>query len=226
MDLNGDGFHFTSIQNSNVAMDVNNDGVADKMAWASNEDGVLVWDKDQNQQITDASEIGFQKLKADAQTDLEGLQALDTNGNGLLDAGDAKFTEFAVWQDANGNGVTDAGEFKTLNYLGIESINLHSNAQMRDETDVTIMGEAAFTRSDGTVGVLVDAMFAFQPGQVQQSLEQAEINRMALLFNQVVNTAVDVPTQGLGCVPIEADVLMMNSLLFEDEHNKTFLTVT
>jgi hypothetical protein len=97
---------------------------------------------------------------------------------------------------------------------------------MRDATDVTIMGETAFTRSDGTTGVVADAMFAFQPGQAVHSPEQAEINRMALLFNQVVNTAVDAPTQGLGHVPIEADLPMMDLSLLADEHNKTFLTVT
>jgi Cadherin-like domain len=180
LDLNGDGVHFTSIQNSNVKMDVNHDGINDKMAWAGNDDGVLVWDKDHNHQITDASEFGFQTLKAGAQTDLEGLQALDTNGNGLLDAGDAKFAEFAVWQDANGNGVTDAGEFKTLTHLGIASINLHSDGQVRDagtllansgsgETDATVMGNAAFTRTDGSTGVVADTMLAYEAGHATQA---------------------------------------------------------
>jgi len=175
MDLNGDGVHFTSIQNSNISIDVNNDRIKDKMAWAGNDDGVLVWDKDQNQQITDASEFGFQQLRPDAQTDLEGLQVLDTNHNGLLDAGDDKFAEFAVWQDANGNGVVDAGEFLTLQERGIASINLRSDGQMRDvgtllegsltgETDATVMGNAAYTRTDGSTGVVADAMLAFAPG--------------------------------------------------------------
>jgi hypothetical protein len=185
MDLNADGVHFTSIQNSNISIDVNNDGVKDKMAWAGNDDGVLVWDKDHNQQITDASEFGFQHLRAEAQTDLEGLQALDTNHNGLLDAGDEKFAEFAVWQDANGNGVVDAGEFLTLQERGIASINLHSDGQMRDagtllegsltgETDATVMGNAAYTRTDGSTGVVADAMLAFAPGHANAAAQEAQ----------------------------------------------------
>jgi LysM repeat protein len=175
LDLNGDGVHFSSLQNSNVAFDANRDGINDKMAWAGNDDGVLVWDKDHNYQISDASEFSFQTLKAGAQTDLEGLQVLDTNGNGLLDAGDAKFAEFAVWQDANGNGVNDASEFKTLTELGIASINLRSDGQMRDagtlltnsgsgETDATVMGNATFTRTDGTTGLVADTMLAYEAG--------------------------------------------------------------
>ena len=198
LDLNGDGVHFTSLQNSKVSIDVNHDGINDKMAWAGNDDGVLVWDKDHNHQITDASEFGFQTLKAGAQTDLEGLQALDTNGNGLLDAGDAKFAEFAVWQDANGNGVTDAGEFKTLTELGIANINLHSDGQMRDagtllansgsgETDATVMGNAAFTRTDGSTGVVADTMLAYEAGHATQAVTNTSV------VDASVHTLVSAP---------------------------------
>ena len=230
MDLNDDGVHFTSVQNSNIEIDVNFDGIKDKMAWAGNDDGVLVWDKDHNHQISDASEFGFQALKAGAQTDLEGLQALDTNGNGLLDAGDAKFAEFAVWQDANGNGVTDAGEFNTLIELGIANINLKSDGQVREagtllassgsgETDATVMGNAAFTRTDGTKGVVADTMLAYEVGHTTQSApkvtelstaeaQTAEVIRQALLFNQVCNTAHAIDMSPLGFVPIQPDVQM------------------
>ena len=222
MDLNGDGIHFTSIQNSNVSIDVNSEGVKYKMAWAGNDDGVLVWDKDHNKQISEASEFGFQRLKADAQTDLEGLQALDTNHNGLLDAGDEKFAEFAVWQDANGNGVTDEGEFLTLQERGIASIQLHSDGQVRDagtplpgsttgETDATVMGNAIFTRTDGSTGTVADAMLAYEPGQASapskdtetEAASAAELARQAALFNQLCNTDLAVQAEPLGFVPIE-----------------------
>jgi hypothetical protein len=230
LDLNGNGLVYKSINESKVIFDINLDGISDNIAWVNDDDGILVWDKDHNNKITDSSEFEFQKLKTGAATDLEGLQALDTNGNGLLDAGDEKFVEFAVWQDANGNGVTDAGEFRSLEQMGIASINLHSNGQMRsagtvlahsatDETDVTVMGEAAFTRTDGTTGLVADAMLAYQPGQ-------AEINRMALLFNQMVNTAANMPTDyPLGHVPIETDVQLADVLLLADQQNESFLRV-
>jgi hypothetical protein len=232
LDLNGDGTHYTSLVDSKVAFDVNFDGLTDRMAWAGNDDGVLVWDKDHNHQITDASEFGFQTLKAGAQTDLEGLQALDTNGNGLLDAADDKFAEFALWQDVNGNGVTDEGEFKTLTQLGIASINLHSDGQVREagtllanshngETDATVMGNAAFTRTDGSTGVVADTMLAYEAGhgttQVVSAsapdLQTAEIIRQALLFNQVCNTSIAVDSAQLGVVPIQPDVQLHDLLV-------------
>jgi hypothetical protein len=220
LDLNGDGVHFTSIKNSNVTMDVNFDGIQDKMAWAGNDDGVLVWDKDHNHEISDASEFGFQTLKVGAQTDLEGLQALDTNGNGLLDVCDVKFAEFAVWQDANGNGVTDAGEFKTLAELGIADINLHSDGQMRDagtllassgtcETDATVMGNASFTRTNGSTGLVADTMLAYEAGHAQT----AEVVRQAMLFNQVCNTEIVIDSTPLGFVPIQPDVQLHDMLV-------------
>ena len=252
LDLNGDGIHFTSLQNSNVMMDANFDGINDKIAWAGKDDGVLVWDKDQNHQISDVSEFGFQTLKAGAQTDLEGLQALDTNGNGLLDAGDARFAEFAVWQDANGNGVTDAGEFKTLTELGIASINLHSDGQMREagtplansgsgETDAIVMGNAVFTRTDGSTGVVADTMLAYEPGHPTQvftpvvnapaadvnasaaDAQAAEIIRQAWLFNQVCNTAVAIDSTPLGFVPIQPDVQLHDMLVAPQDGSHQFM---
>ena len=228
MDLNGDGIHFTSLQSSDISMDVNNDSIQDKMAWAGNDDGVLVWDKDHNHQISDASEFGFQHLKAGAQTDLEGLQALDTNQDGLLNAGDEKFAEFAVWQDANGNGIVDSGEFLTLQERGIASINLHSDGQVRQagtalessqtgETDAVVMGNAMFTRTNGSTGTVADAMLAFLPGQpsnsnqvpepvqpaVPHAATDAELNRQAALFNQFCNADTGADTVALGFMPVD-----------------------
>jgi hypothetical protein len=225
LDLNGDGIHFTSLQNSNVKIDVNSDGILDTMAWAGNDDGVLIWDKDQNHQITDASEFCFQTLKFDAQTDLEGLQTLDTNGNGLLDAGDDEFAEFAVWQDANDNGKIDANELKTLDEQNIVSINLKSDGQMRDagtllinsgsgESDAVVMGNAVFARADGSSGLVADAMLAYEQGRVEAiDARAAEFVRQALLFNQMCNTASSLSANALAYVPIENDWTVQDLLV-------------
>jgi len=44
-----------------------------------------------------------------------------------LDANDADFGKFAVWQDANSNGVAEAGEVTSLADAGISSIGLVSD---------------------------------------------------------------------------------------------------
>ncbi|MBT0569089.1 cadherin-like domain-containing protein [Curvibacter sp. CHRR-16] len=213
LDLMGDGLTYQSVTQSNVQFDVDHDGVLDQMAWVGTEDGVLAWDKNQDGIVSDVSEFSFQHLKEGAQTDLEGLQVLDTNQNGVLDAGDANFAEFGVWRDENGNGVTDAGEFKSLTEWGIMSVNLHSNGQSHQEgttlansatgqTDVTVMGDTTFTRTDGSTGVAADAMLAYQSGVHAQAAE-ADLARMALLFNQMANTAVTPDVEPLGFVPTQ-----------------------
>ncbi|WP_310611706.1 cadherin-like domain-containing protein [Limnohabitans sp.] len=236
LDLNGDGVHFTSLQSSNVTMDVNFDGIQDKIAWAGNDDGVLVWDKDQNHQITNATEFGFQTLKAGAQTDLEGLQALDTSGNGLLNAADDKFAEFAVWQDTNGNGVTDEGEFKTLTELGIASINLHSDGQVRDagtlladsgsgETDATVMGNADFTRTDGSTGVVADTMLAYQAGHTTPTITNTAVvdtsTQTSVLAPQPVEVSANATPQVVDTSAADAQTaeIIRKALLFNQVCN-------
>ena len=226
IDLNGNGVEFKSLADSQVRFDLNHDGLKELIAWAANSDGILVWDKNGDKQISDASEFSFINLDPTAQTDLEGLRALDTNLNGLLDAGDEKFAEFSVWQDVNGNGITEEGEFKTLTDLGIASISLHSNGQVRDiGTDITVMGEAGFTRTDGSTGIVADAMFAHQPAGLKNEgtvtnqsitlptaeedaalLEQANILQMAAVFNQWVNTADTGSSSPIAYVPNDEPV--------------------
>jgi hypothetical protein len=61
-------------------------------------------------------EFAFTEWAPGAKGDMEALaQAFDTNNNGLLDAGDARFSEFRRWVD---------GELVTLNAAGIASISL------------------------------------------------------------------------------------------------------
>ena len=42
------------------------------------------------------------------------LASFDSNGDGVVDALDARFGELLVWQDANQNHSTDAGELRSL----------------------------------------------------------------------------------------------------------------
>jgi len=119
-------------------MDVNGDGYLDLTAWAGAQDGVLVWDKYADGLVHDNSHYAFAQYPTTyangldalgkAPTDLSGLvKALDTNLDGLLNAQDAQFTEFMVWQDANQNGVSDAVQVRSLADWSITEINLASD---------------------------------------------------------------------------------------------------
>jgi hypothetical protein len=158
LDLNRDG----SLSYSHVTMDVNGDGRLDQTAWAGAQDGVLVWDKNGDGVVRDASQYAFTQYGG--QTDLQGLAAgFDSNGDGVFDAADAKFAEFAVWQDANQNGVSEAGEVRSLADLGITSINLVSDGVQRTPADgVTEAGRSTALAVDGSTVLVGDVSFEVQ----------------------------------------------------------------
>jgi VCBS repeat-containing protein len=155
IDLNGDGQVGFVGTDAGVSFDYGYGKVA--TAWVAPEDGILVRDANQDGQVTH-DEMVF----STGGSDLEGLAAYDSNHDGALDAGDAAFGEFAVWQDANSNGVVDSGEMLGLAALGITSISLSSDGTSYSAAggDVTVVGTGSFTRADGTTGVLADSVFA------------------------------------------------------------------
>ena len=121
---------------------------------------MLAIDLNGNSKVDGGREIAF---GGGGLTDLQGLAATyDTNHDGVLDAADADFAKFGVWQDADGDGVSDAGEFQTLGEAGIASISLVSDgvAYTAANGDVTVAGSSTYTRADGTTGTVADAAFA------------------------------------------------------------------
>jgi hypothetical protein len=55
--------------------------------------------------------------------------ALDSNGDGLVNAEDELFDQLQVWVDADKDGFTDTGEMRLLSEHGIESISTGFVAQ-------------------------------------------------------------------------------------------------
>jgi hypothetical protein len=160
MDMNGDGL----MSYSQVKMDMNADGVLDTTAWVAAQDGVLVRDTFGDGSVRSTSQFAF--ARHSGETDLQGLAALfDTNQDKVLDAKDAQFGEFAVWQDADADGVADLGEVKHLIDLGISEINLVSDGVLRTPaTGVTVAGHTTATLSNGSTMAVADAAFEYTLG--------------------------------------------------------------
>jgi VCBS repeat-containing protein len=159
LDLDGDGAEFVATS-AGVAFDYFGDGDAENTAWAGADDGILAVDHNGDGNVNNGSEIVF---GGNGLTDLQGLAAhYDSNQDGVLDANDADFAKFGVWQDANSNGVTDAGEYQSLTDAGIVSINLVSDGieYAAADGDVTVHGTSSYTKADGTTGDVADASFA------------------------------------------------------------------
>jgi len=168
LDLDGDGVEFLS-QAAGVAVDYLGDGPR-ATAWVGPDDGLLAIDANGNGRVDGASEFVF---GGNGLTDLQAIAAkYDTNGDGVLDAQDADFSRFGVWQDANSNGVSDEGEFRSLTEAGIVSINLQSDGQAYTaaDGDVKVHGQSSYKLADGTERTLADASFTYgKPGSAYNS---------------------------------------------------------
>jgi methionine-rich copper-binding protein CopC len=158
LDMNGDG----ELSYARMLMDVNSDGEMDMTLWAGRQDGVLVWDKYHDGKVHNHTQYAF--VQYGGESDLEGLAAMfDTNRDGQLNAADALFGEFKVWQDANQNGVSDAGELLSLTDAGIASINLVSDGVQRTPVaGVTEAGQTTATMVDGQSVLVADAAFVYE----------------------------------------------------------------
>lgn len=194
LDLNQDGAFATQ----QVLMDVNGDGLLDQTTWANSSDGVLVWDKYADGQVRDASQYAFTQYGG--KTDLEGLRlGFDSNGDAVFDAQDAKFAEFAVWQDLNGDGVSNAGEVRSLADWGVTSMALTSNGQLdASQPGMLIAGTTTAQTSAGAMSV-ADAEFSYQSAAVSVSsgVLTLGIDNLSLDLSQVLAHGAPVSTVDL-----------------------------
>ncbi|MDC3405954.1 hypothetical protein OAY01_05550, partial [Luminiphilus sp.] len=129
------------------------------------DDGLLVIDADSSGTINESKEYVFTDWSDTAETDLEAVaEVFDSNQDGVLDAQDDQFDQFAVWQDANSDGITDEGELQTLSELGIDSIDLNYSDDSEPSTaadgDVTIHGQVEVNLTDGSSTIAEDVSFA------------------------------------------------------------------
>ncbi|WP_331774714.1 calcium-binding protein [Sulfurospirillum sp. 1612] len=140
LDTDKDGFISTiSLQDSETYFDINGDGVKDKTSWIKGNDALLVYDKNEDGQISGIDEVfgndfksGFDELR----------DVADSNYDNKIDRRDALFNRLQVWHDYNGNGKVDDGELKSLKDEGITSINLNS-LQTTINLDGAILTEAS-----------------------------------------------------------------------------------
>ncbi len=91
----------------------------------------------------------------------DGLLVLDRNGDGIINAGDAAFSQLRVWKDEDEDGLSFPTELYTLPELGIASINLTPTAAGggTDAQGNTQERIGTFTWADGTTGQIAEYTF-------------------------------------------------------------------
>ena len=153
-DLNGDGLIASDVT---TEFDIDGDGAVDSTGWISGEDAFLALDRDGDGAITSGAEISFVQDLPGARTDLEGLTAFDSNGDGFFTADDDRFAEFLVWRDANEDGISQAGELQSLLEAGIVGIDLTGVVQLpSDEGGVVVVATSTYQTADGSNGLVGD----------------------------------------------------------------------
>lgn len=127
IDLDNDGVEATAFNASTTTtfFDVDNDGFREQTAWVEADDGLLARDLNNNGVIDDSSEL-FGSATVDG---FALLAVLDTNGDHVIDANDADFSDLVIWKDTNGDAYTQDGELQSLDYWGITSISLAGIAE-------------------------------------------------------------------------------------------------
>ncbi|MEJ7928095.1 VCBS domain-containing protein [Sphingobium sp. AN641] len=163
LDLNGDGVSLLDNQATNAAFDWDADGHKDQTGWIGADDGFLMFDRDGNGTVSNGNELSFTSDKHNAKSDLDGLRAFDSNGDGIFSAYDEKFDQFKIWQDKNSNGTAEENEVFSLATAGVSAINLVGNAVNQNWNwgqNMTI-NTGSFTLTDGSTSSFSDVALSY-----------------------------------------------------------------
>lgn len=149
IDLGGNGIDLISVADSNVNMDMDGNGYAERIAWVAPSDGLLAIDRNGNGTID-----GLSELFGNATTDgFVALKALDSNNDNKINASDTQFANLRVWVDTNGDGIAQAGEVNTLAHHGITEISLSKTTVNQFIDGTRIEATASVTSSAGGMSI-------------------------------------------------------------------------
>ena len=195
VDLDGNGISYLSLKNGIQFTDTRSLETI-QTAWVASNDGILVYDANQSGNIESLDEFVFTRLSIQASTDLEALaEVFDTNQDGLLNALDAEYESFAIWQDLNSDGISDDGELIALSDLGIKSVDLSyfegSQSRIDADGDVEVFGQFNINYEDGSIGLAEDASFAFNSiSEEQESLDSDIANSSNMINDEITSESI------------------------------------
>uniref|UniRef100_UPI000482B2AC calcium-binding protein n=1 Tax=Zooshikella ganghwensis TaxID=202772 RepID=UPI000482B2AC len=163
IDLDNDGVETLSVNDKHY-FDHDANAFAESTGWVSRDDGLLVWDKNNNGVVDSGAELfGNQTTLASGQKAKHGYDALaefDDNKDGVIDAQDAIYSSLSVWQDKNENGLTDTDELASLADVGIKSLStVYEDSNYIDAQGNEHRQTSEVTWSDGHTSNSADVWF-------------------------------------------------------------------
>ncbi len=167
LDFGGDGIELSSAADG-VRFDISGSGEKRRMAWTKKgtNDAFLARDINKNGKIDNGVELfGTATVNPDrtlAANGLEALHALDSDGNGIYDKNDAKFSELLLWFDRNHNGKSEKSELEKLEDR-VQSIQLvYKVSDKSDGFGNHFYAESTATLKDGQEIYAADVWLTFK----------------------------------------------------------------
>jgi hypothetical protein len=194
LDMNGDGISTLNVADG-VQFDLLATGEKVSTGWAAPTDGLLVRDVNGDGVIGSGAELfGEATVLADGQKAQDGYQALaalDSNGDGSINNADEAYSSLSVWTDANSDGVSQAAELKSLEELGIASLDLNAQATSLNNNGNWVGLVSSFTTVDGATQTMADVWFKVEHGTsaMQTSSLAVSAGTLAGALDQFAATA-------------------------------------
>jgi hypothetical protein len=97
-----------------------------------------------------------------AQDGYAALRQYDDNGDGVISAQDSVWSQLRVWVDSGASGTlgtTDAGELRSLDSLGIQSLNLTEDRTPGKDNGNLVGITSSYTTVDGQTRTMADVWF-------------------------------------------------------------------
>ncbi|WP_418789004.1 calcium-binding protein [Neisseria meningitidis] len=191
LDLDGDGIETIATKGfAGALFDHRNQGIRTATGWVAADDGLLVRDLNGNGIIDNGAELFGDNTKlADGSFAKHGYAALaelDSNGDNIINAADAAFQSLRVWQDLNQDGISQANELRTLEELGIQSLDLaYKDVNKNLGNGNTLAQQGSYTKTNGTTAKMGDLLLAADnlhsrfKDKVELTAEQAKAANLA-----------------------------------------------
>ena len=144
LDLNGTGIALSSLNSSTAYVDFTGSGFAVHTGWITSGEGLLILDDGISSTTLTAANV----LGAQSGNGFQDLAALDSNGDGVINASDTAFSQLKVWVDSGVDGQLATGELYSLADLGIQSINLSTTTSGTSVAGNKIISTATFVLSN------------------------------------------------------------------------------
>jgi len=193
LDLDGDGVE-TLAMAAGTRFDLDGDGYIDTTGWVAPDDGLLVFDRNDDGLINSGQELfgEFTLLEngEQAHNGFVALSELDSSKDGLLDSNDEAYALLQVWQDKNSDGISQADELVSLSEAGIKSIELDYDYENVEDYGNGLLLQSIWRDMEGNEHDAIDVYFQYEAGD-KGSLSDDELNLSS--DNQAFENALVMP---------------------------------